>query len=561
MDSTSSEKSFDREAQMYTGSSQEEIIFDANPADAISRVVTGTYLDGNEAEITMSRTRSRNEYGHGHRHGHGNEHDEKTGDSTVIDSSASSNEESKDKEDRGFLADMVQKMDAIKGKSTKSMLVVQFCVINVILAAVTLSIISIYWGAAYRTNHYMFKVNIMSVIQDQGYGSIPSIGAVLPGMIDETPGTWHQFNSSTFNSKFGTNSPEEINSKVTRLIYKEKYWMSLNLKEGATESLYNSLTDPNSPPFNSTAFFEVMFESGRDPTNLRAAILPVMEALQAQFVEYFSSEYLPTLIKNITTTEGISLNDIPPINLANAGLMEFAEIDYRPFYDRVLLAPLQVGLIFTLILTVLQLTLYSPLHAKMARVFKPKHLLIYRYTISWATYFILSLFFCTVSAIFQIDFTKAFGKGGFVIYWATTFLVMLALGGVNENALSLVVAYKPGLIPLWMIFFIILNISPSFYPMVLNNQFYRYGYAMPLHNGVDIYRVIFLDVERGKLGRNYGILAAWVVFNHAIFPFIMKIAGTKMKNNAMQQAQAAIDAHEARKQHEHEHHHEHHQSH
>ena len=83
--------------------------------------------------------------------------------------------------------------------------------------------------------------------------------------------------------------------------------------------------------------------------------------------------------------------------------------------------------------------------------------------------------------------------------------------------------------------------------MVLNNQFYRYGYAMPLHNAVDIYRVIFLDLSRNKLGRNYGILTAWVAVTHIIFPFVMKIAGTKMKSNAMKQAQATIAAYEAKK--------------
>lgn len=534
-----SELSFDGEAQRYTGEDQEDVIYQTRASDALSKVMSDSYVNDNEAAETASQ-----------RHGQVNDEKHTNSSSTSSAGSTESKDQISNHSAYGFFGDMVRKLNNVTGghASTKSMLIAQFCITNVMLAAVCLSVICIYWGAAYRTEHYLYKVTVLSVDQDQGYGSVASIGESLPEFIKQVPGTWHQYNTTSFSNKFGSDSSsEEINKKVTQLIYKEKYWLSFNLKAGATENLYKSLTDPDAEPFNSSAFFEVVFESGRDPTNLKSSILPIMQELEGIFVDYFNNVYLPSLINNITVSDGISLNDIPAQNLANAGKMEFQYTDYRPFYDRVLLAPLQVGLIYTLILTVLQLSLYGPLHAKMARVFKPKHLLIYRYSISWATYFILSLFFCTVSAVFQVDFTKAFGRGGFVIYWASTFLTMLAVGGANENVISMIVAYGPQYMALWLITWIILNISPSFYPMVLNDQFYRYGYAMPLHNAVDIYRVVFLNLHRGKLGRNYGILAAWVVLNHVLFPFVMKIVGQKMKKNAIAQAQTIIAAHEARK--------------
>lgn len=78
--------------------------------------------------------------------------------------------------------------------------------------------------------------------------------------------------------------------------------------------------------------------------------------------------------------------------------------------------------------------------------------------------------------------------------------------------------------------------------MVLNNEFYRYGYIMPIHNAVDIYKVIFLNLTKRKMGRNYGILVAWVALNTSLMPFCMKFAGKKMQKNAMQAAEAAVAA-------------------
>lgn len=371
--------------------------------------------------------------------------------------------------------------------------------------------------------------------------SVQSISAIIPSLLASVPGTWHIYNATSFHRKFGTTNSTEIDRKIVDLIYDERYWLALNVKPNATDTLYNSLIsqDANSE-FNSSIFFESVFESGRDPSSVKSTILPLMQQLEVRLQKYYVKEYLPSLMSNITSNDR-DLN-INMENWAIAGQLLFTYNDYRPFADRILMAPLQVGLIYCILLTVLQLSLYGKLHGEMARVLKPKHILIYRLLISWATYFLLSIGFCTVSAIFRIDFTPAFGRGGFVVYWMSTWLVMMAVGGANENVLSLVIAYCPPYLSIWLMTWIILNISASFYPMVLNNEFYRYGYIMPIHNAVDIYKVIFLNLTKRKMGRNYGILVAWVALNTSLMPFCMKFAGKKMQKNAMQAAEAAVAA-------------------
>lgn len=150
----------------------------------------------------------------------------------------------------------------------------------------------------------------------------------------------------------------------------------------------------------------------------------------------------------------------------------------------------------------------------------------------------MSFFFCTLSAIFQIDFTLAFGEGGFVIYWMTTWLLMAAVGGANQNVASVVVAtFGPQYLGFWLMGWIAMNIAPSYNPMAIHNSFYRYGYMMPIQNALGIFKVIFLNTSKHTMGRNYGILFAWIVLNTLLFPIIMIFVGRRMEKIAEAQAQ------------------------
>lgn len=418
-------------------------------------------------------------------------------------------------------------------KSHRRKIIEKFLLTNLLLGASIISVLSIYWGATYNRAHYMFKVNVLTVIQDESDLVETTMSAALPALIAGVPCTWHIFNASQFATRYNV-SPDQIDNKVIDLIYEEKYWMALNVKRGATDALYDSLTG-GPEAFNSTNYFEAIYESGRDPTSVAAYMVPNIEALEVLYGNYLREQYLPSLIGNLTA--------LPPTDrIIAASNLDFYYLDYRPFYDPQLLAPLQVGLIYCLLLTFFQLSLFSPLHAEMAKILKPKHMILYRIGIAWLTYFILSLFFCTVSAIFQINFTKTFGRAGFIVYWMSTWLLMMALGGANENMISLIIVIGPQYLGFWLMIWIVLNISCSFYPLVLDNQFYRYGYAMPIHNGVDIYKVIFLDLSKHHMGRNYGVLVAWVALNTLLLPVVLKVVGKQMQKQAAAQATAAQEA-------------------
>lgn len=83
---------------------------------------------------------------------------------------------------------------------------------------------------------------------------------------------------------------------------------------------------------------------------------------------------------------------------------------------------------------------------------------------------------------------------------------------------SLAVAGQPWT-GLWLIFWVITNVSTAFYDIDLEPHFYYWGYAWPLHNIVEASRTILFGLSDHHIGLNFGVLAAWAAVNTALFPF------------------------------------------
>ena len=128
--------------------------------------------------------------------------------------------------------------------------------------------------------------------------------------------------------------------------------------------------------------------------------------------------------------------------------------------------------------------------------------LIYWHEIAWrwlatiTAYLILSLAYSLISLAFQIPFSNsaapstdvannanAYGKASFVVFWMLNWVGMTALGMACENV-SMVIG-QPWT-AMWLIFWVISNVSTSFYEIALEPRFYYWGYAWPLRNSKSI---------------------------------------------------------------------------
>ena len=154
-------------------------------------------------------------------------------------------------------------------------------------------------------------------------------------------------------------------------------------------------------------------------------------------------------------------------------------------------------------------------------------LIIWRWFATIAAYLFISLFYSLISLAFQIPFSNppapdtavatnpnAFHRASFVVYWMVNYVGMIALGLACENVAMII--GQPWTAA-WLIFWVITNVSSSFYEITLSPRFYFWGYAWPLHNIVEASRTILFDLH-SRLGLNFGILFAWAAINTALFP-------------------------------------------
>jgi hypothetical protein len=189
-------------------------------------------------------------------------------------------------------------------------------------------------------------------------------------------------------------------------------------------------------------------------------------------------------------------------------------------------------------------------------------LIIWRWFATLSAYFMLSLAYSFISMAFQINFTHinpitsetqvtdiaygnpvSYGHGTFLVYWMLNFFGMIALGIACENVAMVVGMPWMGL---FLIFWVITNVSTAFYDIELAPTFYRWGYAWPLHSSkfhplaamdlanpssvVEASRSILFGLH-SRIGLDFGILIAWGAVNTALFPFCCYFMRWKKKRN------------------------------
>lgn len=52
---------------------------------------------------------------------------------------------------------------------------------------------------------------------------------------------------------------------------------------------------------------------------------------------------------------------------------------------------------------------------------------------------------------------------------------------------------------------------------------------MPSRNAYELLHVAYFDAYKGHMGRNIGVLLAWIVASNAVMPFMLKFLAKKKK--------------------------------
>ncbi|KAG5421491.1 hypothetical protein I9W82_000582 [Candida metapsilosis] len=344
-------------------------------------------------------------------------------------------------------------------------------------------------------------------------------------------GNWHIYKESEF-EPMANEFNNTIRGEIIRRIHHQLYWTAVYVKPNASYNYHQALAQGNTKYNASDNTVAVYYETGRDFLNMRSYVTPQLQKLQNMWFAQ-QSQILPKLAQNITIETMAQKQVISqPIH--------FTMVDRMPFNNNVLSAPLQVGFIYMIIVSFFQFNFFAEAHQKVAKSpVKRIHYVAYRYISSVCSFFFLSLIFGLITLAYQVKFSATYGKSGFLVYWSISFLTMCAVGLATEIMGMYIIPWYPPLLGFWLIFWVISNIAPTYTAMALTNNFFRYGYAMPVHNSYEATKTVFFDVYKGQLGRNFGILVAWVVVLSVIFPFSVMHFSKAMQKKAMAAAAQA----------------------
>ena len=300
------------------------------------------------------------------------------------------------------------------------------------------------------------------------------------------------------------------------------------MNPNATSLLREAVTQGNAS-YDPTGACQIIYVQARDQTTYDSYVMPQLAMLQTQITARFGSMWTRQTLENTS----IPISNLQAAPQALSPAIGFSQYNLRPFTPAAATPAVTIGLIYLIIIAFFSFSFFLPIYMKFSKpeghpVIPFWKLTVIRYLGANAAYFFMSLCYSLISLAFQIPFStqgaadtsvaehaNAYGKGTFVVYWMVNFVGMSALGMACENVAMLV--GQPWT-ALWLIFWVITNVSTSFYALDLSPRFYYWGYAWPLQNIVEASRSLLFDLH-SRLGLNFGVLFCWVAVNSTVFPF------------------------------------------
>lgn len=390
-----------------------------------------------------------------------------------------------------------------------------------------LCVLSLYWAVLFRVEENMFSLTAIVVDFD---GTSTPYQNVQPLVGPAMTQAALQARKPTGTIGWEVRDPAEFNYDpiaVRQYIYDQHAWVAVIVNDNATALLQDAVLTGNAQ-YDPTGAAQIVYIQAREEATYANYILPQVQQYQTQVTSQFGQQWARQVLTS-TTYDPATYSNAPQ---AISPAIGFSTYNLRPFAPPAATPAVTIGLIYLIILAFFSFGFYLPIYSKfvMTQGHPPMHfweMMLWRLGIIIMTYFFLSLAYSLVSLAFQIPFANtyahndvtlannptAIGRATFVVYWMLNWTGMTALGLASENVTMMI--GQPWT-ALWLIFWVITNVSTSFYTINLEPGFFKWGYAWPLHNIVEASRTLLFDTHN-RLGLNFGVLFTWVVINVLCF--------------------------------------------
>lgn len=403
-----------------------------------------------------------------------------------------------------------------ENKGMRMKVIKQYVVVIVALWVFILSVWPIYWGSMYKRDGRLVNLHYLVAVEEDRAAPISQalyLATQHPDM--QKLATWN----------FESNLSE---ADVQKMIHDQKYWAAIYVTQNnVSQSLTDAFTSAEN--IDTRDFVRSLYETARDPSTMEGIVSPTVFRFESYFQEALQTEIYPPLIKNLTSEQFAKLQNTNV--LTSYPIIQSTDaIPVEPVTN----GPLQVRLIYIIIITFFEVMWMAQLYGTVAKSAITIHYILFRMLLSQLNYLLISLAFTCLNAAFQIKMDNSW-SGGFGVFWMVSYLTMAAVGGANQNVGLILFAVHPPLMGFWMLFFVMINISATFAPIPLCPEFYRFTYAMPIKNAYELMKVTLFDTSRKDLGRYFGILVAWIVLNNILLPLCMAFFSWTMKKKIMKE--------------------------
>lgn len=394
----------------------------------------------------------------------------------------------------------------------------------------------IYWGAYYDRSSRYKNVQFAVFIGETLQGPLaPILGELTLLFFQDIPAVhtlgdfkiWSHDRLAAIAGQHNNTLQEE----VYRQVHHQRYKAAFYVHENATLNMYNALVAANSSFNPASELLLAVYETGSDYNGVNNYFSTLVMLISRYYASYMLQlPWVGYMMETLNSTQIDSVMDrAPQLFTSNP---HFQLDDRIPVPQQVVQAPLQVGLIYLCIFTFFQFVFLVPIHQYIALKIKGMRYVLYRIAAAQTAYVVLSLSYVLLNTAFQISFTRAFGNLGFLVIWAFAFLTMSSVGCLIEVLVLVCIILKPAMIGLTLLFVAVLNLAPTISPIVLCPNFYRYGWAMPVRNSYELMQVALFNSWKGNMGRNIGVLIAWIVVTNCLMPFVMKWMSKQMTKKA-----------------------------
>jgi hypothetical protein len=385
--------------------------------------------------------------------------------------------------------------------------------IDLVLAIAIFTFLCLFWGALFDQQDRVHKLKIWVVDFDSQLPANNNVEPFVGPFV--TRAAQALVDSQSSHPGYTIRSPSDFDNdplQVRKSVYEFHAWAAVIINVNATAAISDAVKngDKNYDPLGAC---QIIYNTARDQTTMASYINPSLVVLQKNVISTFGRNWLAHLLQSTSPTD-LNLGTAPQ---AITPGIEFTMYDLRPFGPAIATPAVSIGLIYLIILSFFSFTFFLPIHMKYLnpRGHPPlhfTHLIIWRYVATVTSYFFLSLVYSLVSLAFLMPMNNpptspvepatnpnAYGRGTFPVYWMINWVGMIALGLASENMAMLLGTPWTAL---WLIFWVISNVATGFYNLEMSSNFYRWGYAWPIHNGKLSLLCVVLNNKLGVKGHS-----------------------------------------------------------